>query len=202
MLVKLRGLLDEVDSGRVVIDVHGLCYEVQIPMSSVHRLPDLGDLIVLYTRQIFRENEQFMVGFIDPDDRLVFDLLTEVKGCGPKVSLQIISDIGAGQTLEAIAQEDMKTLITATGVGARMAERIIVELKNKVRDLNVTRMISKPNLAVVRPVGMNPPMDELVEALMALGYRKNEAETAAALVEDQESPLESRLRLALRGLSK
>ncbi len=202
MLVKLRGNLEEVDAGRVVIDVHGLGYEVQIPLSSVHSLPAIGEPLVLHTRQIFRENEQFLVGFIHTDDRLVFDLLTEVKGCGPKVSLQVISDLGAEVTLEAIAQENPRKLAEASGVGPRMAERIIVELKTKVRDLNLTRLVSRPNLAAVRPVGIDPQLDELVEALMALGYKKAEAESAAILVEEQEAPLETRLRLALRGLAR
>lgn len=195
MIARLRGNLIEIGNGRVVIDCAGVGYEALVPEASLIALPPVGEFTELYTRQIIREDAHFLVGFLSDGDRRLFDLLTEVKGCGPKISLQIISDLGAETTLNAIATEDFKTLAKATGVGPRLAERIVVELREKVRQETFHRKISAPVPAARAD-------DELVEALLALGYKRQEAETAAANVSNEGGSVEERLRLALRGLSR
>lgn len=198
MIVRLRGELLEVGSGRVVVDCNGVGYEVLIPESSISFLPLVGERADLYTRQIIREDAQFLVGFTSDSDRRLFDLLTEVKGCGAKISLQVISDLGTDTTLTAIASEDPKMLTKATGVGPRLAERIIVELKEKVRQEAFVRKVSS---AVVQG-RLARTDDELVEALLALGYKRSEAESAAAHVSENKGSVEERLRLALQSLAR
>ncbi|MBL8061115.1 MAG: Holliday junction branch migration protein RuvA [Chthonomonas sp.] len=195
MIVRLRGEVIEVIQGRIVVDCNGVGYEALVPEST--RLPLVGERADLFTRHIIREDAQFLVGFVSDSDRRLFDLLTEVKGCGPKISLQIISDLGTETTLNAIAVEDPRILTKATGVGPRLAERIVVELKEKVRQETFVRKVS----AVVAG-GPTPANDELVEALMALGYRRQEAETAATSVSPDSGSVEERLRLALQRLAK
>lgn len=195
MIVRLRGEVLEVTTGRVVVDCGGVGYEALVPESA--RLPMVGERTDLYTRHIIREDAQFLVGFTTNEDRRLFDLLTEVKGCGPKISLQVIGDLGTDTTLNAIALEDAKTLAKANGVGPRLAERIVVELKDKVRQESFLR---KATSAVVGH--SSPANDELVEALIALGYRRQEAETAASNVSQDGSSVEERLRVALQRLAK
>lgn len=194
MIVRLRGEVLEAFAGRVVVDCGGVGYEALVPEST--RLPVIGERVDLYTRHIIREDAQFLVGFASDEDRRLFDLLTEVKGCGAKISLQVISDLGTDATLGAIAMEDPKALAKASGVGPRLAERIIVELKDKVRQESFTRKVASAIIG-----GRPQADDELVEALIALGYRRQEAETAANIVLDHGS-VEERLRIALQRLAK
>jgi Holliday junction DNA helicase RuvA len=192
MISRISGLLLEGNLNRVVVDCHGVGYEVLVPESIYSSLPDIGGPVSFYTRQIFREDTQFLVGFIEDQDRQLFDLLTEVKGCGPKIALAVIGDLGSGTTLNAIATEDPKTLSKASGVGPRLAERIILELKEKVRNLSFSIKVAGVNTttAVVSIT------DDLVEALLALGYKRQEAEASA--LEFPEGDLNERLRQALR----
>lgn len=195
MIVRLRGEVLEVNHGRVVVDCGGVGYEALVPENT--RLPLVGERADLFTRHIIREDAQFLVGFTSDSDRRLFDLLTEVKGCGPKISLQIISDLGTETTLNAIAVEDPRMLAKATGVGPRLAERIIVELKEKVRQETFTRKVAAAIMG-----GRGQSDDELVDALMALGYRRQEAETAASNVSQDSGSVEERLRIALQRLAK
>lgn len=192
MISRISGLLLEGNLNRVVVDCHGVGYEVLVPESIYSSLPDIGGPVSFYTRQIFREDTQFLVGFIEDQDRQLFDLLTEVKGCGPKIALAVIGDLGSGTTLNAIAAEDPKTLAKASGVGPRLAERIILELKEKVRNLSFSIKVAGVN----KTTAVVAITDDLVEALLALGYKRQEAEASA--LEFPEGDLNERLRQALR----
>jgi Holliday junction DNA helicase RuvA len=192
MISRISGLLLEGNLNRVVVDCHGVGYEVLVPESIYSSLPDIGGPVSFYTRQIFREDTQFLVGFIEDQDRQLFDLLTEVKGCGPKIALAVIGDLGSGTTLNAIATEDPKTLSKASGVGPRLAERIILELKEKVRNLSFSIKVAGVN----KTTAVVAITDDLVEALLALGYKRQEAEASA--LEFPEGDLNDRLRQALR----
>lgn len=199
MISRLRGELIEISEGRVVVECGGVGYEAMIGVSSLHRMPRIGDEVILHTRHIVREDDHFLVGFLELIERRVFDLLTDVKGCGPKVSLAIIGDLGAENALDAIALEDSKRLCKASGVGPRLAERIIVELKEKARNESLSMKLSPATQgrAVVAVVD-----DELVEALLALGYKRFEAEAAANAVGVSSGTVEERLREALRTLTR
>jgi Holliday junction DNA helicase RuvA len=192
MISRISGLLLEGNLNRVVVDCHGVGYGVLVPESIYSSLPDIGGPVSFYTRQIFREDTQFLVGFIEDQDRQLFDLLTEVKGCGPKIALAVIGDLGSGTTLNAIATEDPKTLSKASGVGPRLAERIILELKEKVRNLSFSIKVAGVN----KTTAVVSITDDLVEALLALGYKRQEAEASA--LEFPEGDLNERLRQALR----
>jgi len=199
MISRLIGELLEVGGGRAVILCGGVGYEVLLPDSALHALPPIGGNTNIYTRQIVREDALFLVGFLAEDDRKLFDLLSDVKGCGPKISLQVISDLGAESAFESIATEDAKALAKANGVGPRLAERIILELKDKVRQVGFERKLAGVSTSGKAVVAAE---DDLVEALLALGYRRAEAEAAASQVLPNEGDLSERLRIALRGLTK
>jgi len=199
MIARLRGEILEAGSGRIVMDVHGVGYEVQVPESVLTSLGIVGEQACLFVRQIVREDDISLYGFANAEQRRLFDLLRDVKGCGSKISLSVISNLGEAATLAAIASQDAKLLARAPGVGPRLAERIIVELKDKASELAILDRVS----AVVAPLDRSRrPADELVDALVALGYRRGEAEAAADDVRGKADDVETQLKLALQRLAR
>ena len=182
----------------VVVDAGGVGYEVQVPDAVIVRLPVIGERVDLLIRQIFREDGVSLYGFLLPFQRKLFDLLLSVKGCGPKVGLALIGQVGEDAVATAILAQDAKILTPATGVGARLGERIILELKDKIQEESFLRKIEAA--APVRKPA--PPADELVDALLTLGYRRNEAEAAANEARQQSHDVQEQIRAALRLLQR
>lgn len=201
MIGRLRGELAAIDQNTVLLDVHGVGYDVAVPASVLPFLPPLGEETVLLIRQIFREDGVTLFGFLEPFQRRIFDLLLLTKGCGPKAALSLLGSMSAEEIATAIQVEDAKALARAPGVGVRMAERIIVELKDKVQDEVLLRKATSPGLAAaVRRTAS--PDDELIDGLLGLGYRRSEAEKAVEASGDPSDPIEERLRRAIQVLTK
>lgn len=198
MIGRLRGELLEVDGSLAVVDAGGVGYEVLLPDSVLVQLPGVGEQVDLMIRQIFREDGVTLYGFMAPFQRRLFDLLQSVKGCGPKVGLALIGQLGEDAVATAIVSQDARVLARATGVGARLAERIILELKDKMAEEQFQRKVAA---AVVRKPAAKPA-DELVDALLALGYRRNEAEEAADVARGEAELVEDQLKLALKRLQR
>jgi Holliday junction DNA helicase RuvA len=194
MIGRLRGTVLETSGNLVTIDVGGVGYEVLVPDSVLVHVGREGAGADLRIRQVFREDGVTLYGFAEPGQRRLFDLLMEVKGCGPKIGLALLGQLGEETVTAAIAGQDARQLARATGVGPRLAERIILELKDKIAE----------EVLLTRATGSKPkatPDDEVVEALIALGYRRNEAESAADSA-GSEGTVEERIRAALRVLGK
>lgn len=196
MIARLRGEVLEVGSGRIVVDVGGIGYEVLMPESVLLAVGQVGQTVDLRIRHVFREDGHYLFGFLNSEQRQLFDMLTGVKGCGPKLAMAIIGEFGEQGAVSAIATQDAKLLTRTSGVGPRMAERIIVELKDKVQELALLQKAAvslSPNGSVD---------NEVVDALLALGYRRQEAEMAALEVRSETDDVEDQLRAALRRLAK
>lgn len=198
MISRIRGTLLELDGSCLTVDAGGVGYEVFVPESVLVKLPAIGEFVDLRVRQIFREDGVSLYGFLEPFQRKLFDLLTEVKGCGPKIGLSILGSLGESTVVTAIIQGDAKTLSIPSGVGPRLAERIILELKDKVAQ---EAAMAKIGAALTPTHAAAQRDDELVETLVALGYRRPEAEAAARDV-PEEGPLQERVKLALRSLAR
>lgn len=192
MIGRLRGEVLETSGGLVTIDVGGVGYEVLVPDSVLAQLPGVGQQADLRIRQIFREDGVSLYGFLHASERRLFDLLMEVKGCGPKIGLALLGQLGEETVTSAILGQDARMLARATGVGPRLAERVILELKEKVTEESLYK-----RAAGTKPIPKAD--DEVVDALLALGYRRQEAELAAR---DTDGATEERIRLALRKLAK
>lgn len=199
MIGRLRGEIVESEGTRVLIEVAGVGYELLVPESvGVGLLPG-SEEVILHVRQVVREDGITLYGFSESFQRRMFDLLVEVKGCGPKTALAIISDLGEDGAASAIATQDTKMLARATGVGPRLAERIVLELKDKIQNEMLMRKLpGRPSRAVVS-MGAS---DDLVDALLALGYRRQEAEIAANDARAESDVVEEQLKAALRSLKK
>jgi len=199
MIGRLRGELLEIDSGMAVVDAGGVGYEVMVPDSVLAGLPDVGGFVELYTRQVFREDGVSLYGFSEPFERKLFDKLIEVKGCGPKIGLSLLGQLGADLVTNAILGQDAKTLARASGVGPRLAERIILELKDKLQADALVRRVSSSGKSAAPPP---PATNDLVEVLLALGYKRQEAEAAADEAMKTEGTVEEQLKVALRSLAR
>lgn len=200
MICRLRGTIVESGAGRAVLDVGGVGYEVHVPESVMVNLPPIGLEATLIVRQTFREDGSFLYGFTDATQRRLFDLLTDVKGCGPKTALSVIGEIGEASAVSAIIASDSRTLTRANGVGPRLAERIIVELRAKLEEEQFAqKIIAAGSTKAVASISTD---DELIDALLALGYRRQEAEMAANEARAQSEVVADQIRIALQVLRK
>jgi holliday junction DNA helicase RuvA len=194
---RLRGELADLEGTLAVIDCGGVGYEVVLPEAALGFLPKIGEDVTLIIRQVVREDGVTLYGFTNSFERRLFDLLVGVNGCGPKSALALLGQVGEDTVVAAILASDPKPLIRATGVGPKLAERILLELKDKVQEEALRRKIqvaTKPKPATVT--------DEVIDALLALGYRRNEAEAAAAIAAEHAIDVEGQVRHALRTLKK
>ncbi|HMS54385.1 MAG TPA: Holliday junction branch migration protein RuvA [Fimbriimonadaceae bacterium] len=198
MIARLEGVVADVEASFAIIDVNGVGYEVALPESVFVQLPLPGEPVTLYIRAIYREDDASLYGFLNLFQRRMFDLLMTVKGCGPKVAMALL---GLGEDAVAVAIEsgDSRTLSRASGVGPRLAERLILELKDKIKEENFGRRVAA---AVGGRQHAGRASDELVGALLALGYRRQEAEVAAEQARGEADSVEEQLKIALRGLAR
>lgn len=176
MIAQLRGLLVSKDPGQVVIDVNGVGYQVFIPLSTFYQLPELQQEVSLRVYTHVREDAIQLYGFHALEERMTFELLTGVSGIGPRLAANILSGIAVEEFIPAIREGDIARLKAIPGVGRKTAERIIVELKDKVLEVPCTGRV-----AVGHPP--NPKRDHMIEnvisALLNLGCSRKEATAAA-----------------------
>jgi Holliday junction DNA helicase RuvA len=191
MIATLSGVVSEQVRGQVVLDVHGVGYGLQVTTEDMGRLSS-GQNTKLYVYEHIREQAHDLYGFVSLDTKQLFEQLLDVNGVGPKMALNILSIGNGSEVRTAIAGGDTKFISQAQGVGKRVAERVVVELKDKVGlegvDLTTTGMLQGENLLL---------KDEAVEALVALGYTPQDAAKALVNV-DPLLPTEQRITLALK----
>jgi Holliday junction DNA helicase RuvA len=181
MIATLEGILAEATPASVVIDINGVGYEVNVPLTTAERLPDLGKKAKLFIRAIYREDTQALYGFSSREDKDLFNVIIDkVSGVGPKIALGILSQHNAETLKAAIATEDVKLLSRCPGIGKKSAERIIVELK----DFMGASLLSSTATSAVKTTAGKPTsaaaqnLQDAVAALSALGYKGVEAEKA------------------------
>lgn len=198
MIVHLHGTLEEKSPARVVIDVGGVGYEVLIPVSTYDRLPATGQTCRLLTHHEVREDAQLLFGFATEPERDMFELLMGVSGIGPKTALALISGLSVGELQLAIASSDSKRIATVKGVGKKTAERIVVELKDKV---NPVEALAAGRAAEGDTARAGVLRDAML-ALTALGFAEDNARQMVQTVLEADpdvSDTETVLRRALHG---
>lgn len=196
MIAHLSGTLAQKIPGEVVIDVGGIGYQVSIPLNVFYRLPAVGSAVSLHVYTHVREDALQLFGFQDPADKQVFLLLLGVSGIGPRLAINILSGIPAEELSRALRQGDQVRLVGIPGVGRKLAERMIVELKDKLATAAPAAMGS------ARADGNSQLVLDAVSALVNLGYKRSDAEKAVreALKRGGDS-LEDVLKETLRRLS-
>ena len=197
MIAQISGKLAQKQPGEVVIDVGGVGYQVFIPLNVFYRLPDIGAPMSLQIHTHVREDALQLFGFHDVAEKQVFLLLTGVSGIGPKLALNILSGIAAEDLARALKNGDQVRLVAIPGVGRKLAERMIVELKDKFATLAPASIDS-----TAKPEASSQKMHDAVSALINLGYKKPEIEiTVREVLKNAELSLEDVLRETLRQMS-
>jgi Holliday junction DNA helicase RuvA len=190
MIGRLTGTLLEKNPPQVVIDVHGVGYEVDVPMSTFYNLPATGEKISLLTHFVVREDGQFLYGFASESERFAFRQLVKISGIGARMALAVLSGLSVGDLAQAIARQEVGRLIKVPGIGKKTAERLLLELKGKLAD-------ALPSAAFA----VEDSQHDILNALLALGYNDREASAAMKQLPAGISTSDG-IRQALKQLSK
>ncbi len=195
MLAYLIGTLAEKSPIEVVIDVGGVGYAVSITATTHQQLPALGETVKLFTYLHLRDDTVSLYGFATDEERQVYKLLLTVSGVGPKMAQTILSGMSASELREAIIANDLRALISLSGVGKKTAERIIVELRDRIHKLNLN-----PPIGVPAQSDLQQARSDAYSALLALGYSRSVAEKAlrAAIQQSPSAKVDELIKLALR----
>jgi Holliday junction DNA helicase RuvA len=193
MIGRLHGVLLEKNPPQLLVDVNGVGYEVEVPMSTFYNLPETGAKITLLTQFVVREDAQLLYGFSSPRERETFRKLVKISGIGAKSALGILSGLSVDDLALAVAAQDAALLTRIPGIGKKTAERLLLELKDK---LGVEASVS------ALPAGQTrSATSDVLNALLALGYNEREALAATKLIEPGLSVSEG-IRQALKSLSR
>jgi Holliday junction DNA helicase RuvA len=189
MIGRLSGILAEKAPPQVLIDVNGVGYEVDVPMSSFYNLPALGERVTLLTHFVVREDAQLLYGFLTAEERATFRQLIKITGVGARTALSILSGLSVNDLAQAVSTQQAGRLIKVPGIGKKTAERLLLELKGKLG----------PDLALPGAAIQNDAQADIVQALVALGY--NEKEAGAALKSlPKDVGVSEGIKLALKAL--
>jgi Holliday junction DNA helicase RuvA len=191
MIGRVTGLLAEKSPPLVLVDVNGVGYEVDVPMSTFYNLPGLGERVTLLTHFVVREDAQQLFGFLSAEERATFRQLVKISGVGPRTALSILSGLSVSELAQAVSAQEPGRLVKVPGIGKKTAERLLLELKGKLG----------PDLAGPAAHVASDAQADIVQALMALGY--NEKEAAAALKAlPPDVGVSDGIKLALKALAR
>ena len=170
MIGRLSGLLAEKKPPQILVDVGGVGYEVDVPMSTFYNLPGLGERVTLLTHFVVREDAQVLFGFLTPSERATFRQLVKISGIGPRMALSLLSGLSVGELAQAVSRQESARLVKVPGIGKKTAERLLLELKGKLG----------PDLAAGAASAqvVSDAQADILQALLALGYSDREAALA------------------------
>lgn len=191
MIGRLTGTLSEKNPPQVLVDCHGVGYEVDVPMSTFYNLPALGEKVSLLTHFVVREDAQILFGFGSSGERDAFRQLIKISGVGPRTALAVLSGMSVGDIGQAVTQQDASRLVKIPGIGKKTAERLLLELKGKVgADLGL-------------PAGhvVDDAQADILQALVALGYSDKEAQASLKSL-PKEVGVSDGIKLALKALAR
>jgi len=195
LIGRIRGTLLQKEPPAMLVDVGGIGYELEAPMTTFYDLPPAGSEVTLYTHLVVREDAHLLFGFSRVSQRSLFRSLLKVNGIGPRVALAILSGMNEDEFALCVSSEDITRITKVPGIGKKTAERLVVEMRDKVEtsDSRATSMASGTTVA--------DPATEAVSALMALGYKGNEASRLVRNVSGENLTTEDIIRQALRNVA-
>lgn len=204
MIGYLRGILLAKQPASLLLNVHGVGYEVGTSLNSYYQLPEMGQSVNLHVHLVIREDAHLLFGFVRLEERTLFRNLIRVNGVGPKLALTILSGIEANAFVRCIQLQDTTALVKLPGVGKKTAERLIIEMRDQLGDWNEvaeSSLTGLPATAIGQPISVRAE-DEAERALIALGYRPHQASKAvqAAVQQQPTASCEDLIRLALKGM--
>ena len=199
MIGFIRGKLVSKTPPQLVVDVNGVGYEVEAPMTTFYDLPQLGEELLLHTHLVVREDAHILFAFSTESDRLMFRTLIKVNGVGPKLALTILSGQSAEEFHRCIHDNDVQALVRLPGVGKKTAERLIIEMRDRLPDVKDSDNSSGQS-GITSQVIANPKQ-EAISALTALGYKPQDASKMVQNISAEDKSCEDVIRLALQGVA-
>jgi Holliday junction DNA helicase RuvA len=194
MIGRLTGVIAVKEPPALMLDVNGVGYEIEAPLSTFYDLPAVGERVTLHMHLVVREDAHLLFGFVRDTDRRLFRSLLKVNGIGPRVALAILSGLNHNELVQALAKEDIARLTRVPGVGRKTAERLVVEMRDRVELLGAGDSAPFSGVAA-------DPVSEAIGALVALGYRAPEASRAVDAIKESGLATEELIRRALRSLA-
>ena len=195
MIGQISGMLVYKHPPQLMVDVGGVAYELEAPMTAFYELPEVGERVSLFTHLVIRDDAHLLFGFADLQQRDVFRVLLKISGVGPRVALALLSGLTVDDLAACVAAGDIAQLTRVPGIGRKTAERLVIELRDRLENVSGVGPDSSRSTLT--------PQQDAVSALMALGYRETEASRAVRAVEVDGVPtVETLIREALKGLSR
>jgi len=202
---RLRGTLLEKLAPEVLIECGGIGYEITMPMTSIYALPELNEQAIIYTHFVVREDAQLLYGFANKIERRLFRLVIKVNGVGPKLGLAILSSMSADQFVSCVSHDDLTSIVKIPGVGKKTAERLLIEMRDRLKDWQVTTTASATTDSF--PIELHHEntfvsnaKGDATNALVSLGYSQQQADKAIRVVFKAESTSEDLIRDALKAM--
>ncbi len=200
MIGQLKGIILEKQPPQLLLDVQGVGYEIDAPMSTFYKLPEVGQTVTLLTHFVVREDAQLLYGFYSREERLLFRTLLKVNGVGPRLSLTILSSLDPNEFARCVASNDAASLVRIPGVGKKTAERLIIEMRDKLSEWQVGD-IKELNTFInssTETNSRNHVIQDAISALISLGYKPQEASRAVSKLNSDGLTSEEIIRRALR----
>ncbi|WP_149088336.1 Holliday junction branch migration protein RuvA [Pseudomonas prosekii] len=204
MIGRLRGTLAEKQPPHLILDVNGLGYELEVPMTTLYRLPSVGEPLTLHTHLVVREDAQLLYGFYGKRERDFFRELIRLNGVGPKLALALMSSLEVDELVRCVQSQDTSALTKVPGVGKKTAERLLVELKDRFKAWETVPAMFA--LVPNQPGGPDVPApavtaeSDAISALVSLGYKPQEASKAITSIKEKGLSSEDLIRRALKGM--
>lgn len=201
MIGRIQGTLIENKAPELLVDVHGLGYELLCPLSTIFSLPATGQLVTLHTHLAVREDAHVLYGFATAKERTLFRTLIKISGVGPKLALAILSGMETNRFIQSIQDQDPGALVKIPGVGKKTAERLIIEMKDKLAQLGSQGVeLITPLEAQVEQNSRTDALQDAEGALIALGYKPTQASKAVATAAADGMSSEDIIRAALKAM--
>ncbi len=197
MISRLSGILLRKEPPALLVDVNGVGYELEAPMTTFYDLPAVGEKVTLFTHLVVREDAHLLYGFSREAQRRLFRGLLKVNGVGPRVALAVLSGLADDEFVHCVLSEDIARLTQVPGIGRKTAERLIVEMRDKLPQLSAGNTPAPANARAAT----QDPVSEAMSALIALGYKPNEASRAVRAVPSKGLGAEEIIRQALKGMA-
>ena len=195
MIGSLIGLIKEKTPSSILLEVNGIGYEIAVPLSTSFQLPNVGESAYLLTHLVVREDQHSLYGFATDEERKLFRALIKISGVGAKLAITILSGTNVNGFIQSVLNEDIDALVHLPGIGKKTAERLIVEMKDKVSEISSDEnSLSESN--------ENSAVAEAINALVNLGYKTKDAKTILDKIESEGLTVEELIRQALKSLNK
>ena len=198
MIGQLHGIILEKQPPLLIVDVHGVGYELDAPMTTFYQLPATGSPVHLFTHFVVREDAHCLYGFYTRDERLLFRTLLKVNGVGPRLALTILSSTTPDEFVHLVLNHDTDSLVRLPGIGKKTAERLVIEMKDKLAHWQKEVRSEGALLIKEENSPRHSILQDAISALIALGYKQQEANRAVTKIEDGEASSEELIRKALR----